>query len=255
MHGDNRVTIAFSRFGGAIFDVDGVLVASPHERAWRETLAELMAKDWRGLAPSTRYRDEAFTNAFYQRVLAGRPRLEGALAALEAFGIADASARAAAYAERKQRRLEQLIAAGDFTTYPDAVRFVRTLKRSGLKLAAASSSRNATGLLQRVGLLDAFDADVCGRDLPHGKPHPLIFLIAAGDLGVPPSACLVVEDAPVGVEAARAAGMTALGVARHDDAALLIKARADLVVTSLDEVSIDGLLGGRLERSGAAAAA
>jgi beta-phosphoglucomutase len=242
------VTTVSQRFRGAIFDVDGVLVASPHERAWREALAELMAHDWQALVAQTRYRDQAFTSTFYQQVVAGRPRLDGARAALEAFGIPDVPARADVYAERKQQRLEQLIAAGDFTTYADGVGFARTLKTNGLRLAAASSSKNATDLLRRVGLLDFIDADVCGRDLPHGKPHPLIFLVAARELGLPPAACFVVEDAPVGVQAARAGGISAVGVARHSDSALLLAAGADLVVSSLDEVSITALLESRLER-------
>jgi beta-phosphoglucomutase-like phosphatase (HAD superfamily) len=99
------------------------------------------------------------------------------------------------------------------------------------------------------------DADVCGRDLPHGKPDPLIFQVAARELGLPPAACFVVEDAPVGVLAARRAGMAAVGVARQRDSAWLIAAGANLVVTSLDQVSIPALLAGRLERLAPAVAA
>ena len=65
---------------------------------------------------------------------------------------------------------------------------------------------------------------------------PEIFLIAAQELGVAPANCLVVEDAPAGIEAARAGGMMALGIARLGDEALLRAAGADLVVTSLDDV-------------------
>jgi beta-phosphoglucomutase-like phosphatase (HAD superfamily) len=84
--------------------------------------------------------------------------------------------------------------------------------------------------------------------LPHGKPDPAIFLLAAKELRVPPAHCFVAEDAPAGIEAARAGGMTGLGVARHDDAALLRTACADLVVTSLDEVAVDELAEGRMCR-------
>ena len=97
-------------------------------------------------------------------------------------------------------------------------------------------------------LREIFDANTCGIDLPRGKPDPAIFLLAARELGAPPSDCIVVEDAPSGIQAAKAGGMQGLGVARHDDAALLEAAHADLVVTSLDEVAVDALVEGRLER-------
>ena len=92
-----------------IFDVDGVLVDSPHERAWREALD--------GFADPA-----GFTTAFYQAHVAGRPRLEGARAALRHLG-GDA-ARAGAYAERKQAAIERLVAAGEFAAIPDAVRLI-----------------------------------------------------------------------------------------------------------------------------------
>jgi len=91
-------------------------------------------------------------------------------------------------------------------------------------------------------------ANTCGRDLPQGKPNPDIFLLAAAELRIAPARCVVVEDAPAGIEAAKAARMTGLGVARFGDAASLRAAGADLVVTSLDDVTIDELTGGRLAR-------
>jgi beta-phosphoglucomutase-like phosphatase (HAD superfamily) len=97
-------------------------------------------------------------------------------------------------------------------------------------------------------LLDMFDANTCGRELRRGKPDPEIFLLAAQELDVPPDRCVVVEDAPAGIQAARAGGMAALGVARLHDEALLHAAKADLVVTSLDEVAVDALANGQLRR-------
>ena len=218
-----------------IFDVDGVILASPHEHAWREAL--------RGTTEPAR-----FTTEFYQAHVAGKPRLSGARAALEYLEISDAAERAEAYAERKQRILEELIAAGDFTVFPDALRFAHILAARGIPIAVASSSKNANQMMGLIRiapdrtLLDLFAVNVCGRDLSHGKPDPEIFLIAATELGVPPAGCLVVEDAPVGIEAARAGGMMALGIARLADEALLRAARADLVVTSLDDGAVDLLI-------------
>jgi beta-phosphoglucomutase-like phosphatase (HAD superfamily) len=84
-----------------------------------------------------------------------------------------------------------------------------------------------------------FTANVCGRTLAHGKPDPEIFLLAASVLGVAPSRCFVAEDAPAGIQAARAGGMQALGVARLGDAAGLRTAGANLVVTSLDDIAVE----------------
>jgi beta-phosphoglucomutase len=224
-----------------IFDVDGVLLASPHERAWREALDEFA--DPRG-----------FTTAVYQANVAGKPRLAGARAALDALGVPDAAQRAAEYAERKQKRLEELIDAGEFSAFPDALRFVQAVARLGCRTAVASSSKNADAMLRAIGLengqtlLDAFSVDVCGRDLRRGKPDPEIFLLAAAELRTEPARCCVVEDALAGIRAARAGGMRALGVARLGDAALLQAAEAHLVVTSLDEVAIDALAAGSLCR-------
>src|SRR6202521_5557236 len=224
-----------------IFDVDGVLLASPHEQAWREAL--------KGFADPDR-----FTTAMYEAHVAGKPRLGGARAALEALGVPDAGRQAVAYAERKQKRLEEVIHAGSVAAFPDALRFVQAIGALGWPMAVASSSKNANQMMQPIhlasgrSLLDVFSANVCGRDLRQGKPDPEIFLLAAAELRVEPAHCFVVEDAPAGIEAARAGRMTALGVARLGDAALLWAAGAHLVVTSLDEIAIDELADGRLCR-------
>jgi beta-phosphoglucomutase len=226
-------------FEAAIFDVDGVLLASPHERAWRESLL--------GFADPAR-----FTTAMYQAHVAGKPRLVGARAVLDIVGASGAAGRADAYADAKQKRLEVLIEAGDFTAFPDALRFVRAVKALGLHLGVASSSKNANQMLSRVpldagmSLLDVFAANVCGRDLPRWKPDPAIFLLAASELGVAPERCFVIEDAAIGIKAAHAGGMAGLGVARLHDEALLQAEAADLVVDSLDEVAMDQLRGGFL---------
>jgi beta-phosphoglucomutase len=223
----------------AIFDVDGVLVASPHERAWREALA--------GLADPSR-----FTTEFYQSRVAGKPRLAGARATLEGLGVAEAAARARQYAAKKQALIDRMIAAGEFEAFPDAVRLAAALHAAGLRLALASSSKNVATMLHHVTapdgrpLLSIFDADLSGTDVPRGKPDPALFQLAAKALNVPAEQCLVVEDAPSGIKAARAGGMAALGIARLGDEALLRAAAADLVVTNLDQVDLNSLASGTL---------
>ena len=222
-----------------IFDVDGVLVNSPHERAWREALA--------GFADPAQ-----FTTTFYQAYVAGKPRLEGARSALERLGVANAAAAAEKYAEAKQALIERLIEQGSFEAFPDAVRLAAALHAAGLKLALASSSKNAEAMLRQIklpdgrALLSVFEADLSGREVPHGKPDPTLFLLAAEALGISPARCMVVEDAPSGIKAARAGGMAALGIARLHDGALLRDAGADLVLTSLDQLDIAALVSGAL---------
>jgi HAD superfamily hydrolase (TIGR01509 family) len=195
-----------------------------------------------------------FTTALYQAHIAGKPRLSGARAALEALGVPHAEQRAIAYAECKQKRLEELIHAGHVVAFPDALRFVQAIWEMGWPMAVASSSKNANGMLEKLRLdngqclLDAFKANVCGRTLRHGKPAPEIFLIAAQELGLAPAHCLVTEDAPAGIEAGRRGGMTTLGIARLGDASSLRAAGACLVVTSLDEIDCDRLAGGLFRR-------
>jgi beta-phosphoglucomutase-like phosphatase (HAD superfamily) len=254
-------------FRGAIFDVDGVLVDSPHEKAWREGLRQLMENDWSDIRDQTSWAPDAFTPQVYQREMSGKPRYKGAQAALEYFGVPDAQRRAQEYGDRKQEMIVELIEAADFEEYPDALRFVLALKEAGVLIAAASSSKNAGAFLRLVRLdefaereglsydfltpgftlLDILDGDVSGRDFEHGKPHPMIFLAAAEEIGVPPEEAFVVEDAANGIQAAKAGEFAALGIARADDEDALAAEGADLVVTSLDDVSLDAISEGRLE--------
>src|SRR3712207_3140488 len=108
-----------------------------------------------------------------------------------------------------------------------------------------------TTLCRSHTVLDSREADGRGRDSDQGKPHPESFPTAAEELGLPPAECFVVEDAANGVQAAKAGNMAALGLARAEGEELLAAANADLVVTTLDDVSLDALVEGRLERTSA----
>lgn len=257
-------------FRGAIFDVDGVLVDSPHEQAWREGLKKLMENEWSGIRDQTSYSPEKFTPQVYQAEMSGKPRFKGAQAALEYFDVPDAEERAQEYGDMKQEMIVDLIEAKEFHAYPDALRFVLEIKDAGILIAAASSSKNAGAFLRLVRLdefaeeeglsydfvtpgmtlLDILDGDVSGRDFEQGKPHPMIFLAAAEELGLSPEDAFVVEDAVNGIQAAKAGEFAALGISRADDEQALADAGADIVVTSLDDISLDGLSEGRLEKVG-----
>src|SRR5437763_16099868 len=131
------------------------------------------------------------------------------------------------------------------------------VKTKSIKVAAASASKNAKLFLERIRLdlfaaeqridcdfvhpgmtlAEIFDADISGRDFAKGKPDPTIFLTAAEELGLDPADCFVTEDATTGIQAAKSAGMAALGVARLDDRDLMVETGDDLVATSMDAVS------------------
>jgi len=255
-------------FRGAIFDIDGVVVESPHERAWRETLEQLLLGEWSDVRDQITWSAGAFTTDVYKNLVSGKPRMDGARAALEHFRVPDVAERVGRYADLKQKQIVDLIGQGEFRAFPDALRFILDVRQMGLSVAAASSSKNAGMFLERIdldefcraegrshafvstrmSLLDLFAADVCGRDFAQGKPHPEIFLTAAEELGLSPDDCFVIEDAVSGVQAAKAGKMVGLGVARLDDEAELLEAGADLVVTSLDDVDRPSLGRGEVAR-------
>ncbi|RLG68240.1 HAD family phosphatase, partial [archaeon] len=72
---------------GVILDVDGVIVDSPHERAWGETLRELMEGEWKNIAERIGYTPEMYTTQVYDVYVSGKPRREGARALLEYFQV------------------------------------------------------------------------------------------------------------------------------------------------------------------------
>ncbi|HEX3202058.1 MAG TPA: HAD family hydrolase, partial [Actinomycetes bacterium] len=136
-------------FRGAIFDVDGVLVDSPHELAWREAFRALMEGEWSGIRDQTSWTRERFTPEVYQQVMAGMPRMAGARAAMEHFGVPDIESRVDRYAAGKQEQVIRLIEQGRFMAFPDALRFILAVKAMGVRVAAASSSKNAGLFLAR----------------------------------------------------------------------------------------------------------
>ena len=202
--------------------------------------------------------------------MAGKPRMSGARAALQYFGLPDDDELVEEYAERKQRMVVGLIEAGQFTAFPDALRLLLAVRAAGIRVAAASSSKN-TGLDAEQGrgstrsprsTASNYDFIRTGPDAcsisstptsPAGRssrasPIPRSSSPRPASWASPPQACFVVEDAVSGITAAKAGGMAALGIARADDSQLLSDAGADLVVTTLDEVDREPLLDGRLMR-------
>ena len=96
--------------------------------------------------------------------------------------------------------------------FPGILDLLDALKKGGLKIGLASSSKNAGTILNLLGITSRFDAIVDGTMIVKTKPDPEIFLLAAKRLGINPVHCVVLEDAEAGVEAALAAGMKCVGI-------------------------------------------
>jgi HAD superfamily hydrolase (TIGR01509 family) len=130
------------------------------------------------------------------------------------------------------------------TLLPGVADRVREARASGLKTAVASSSTSAwvEGWLERHGIRDLFET-VCSRDhVERVKPAPDLFLLAATRLGVAPERCVVFEDSPNGIRAARAAGMRCVAIPNAVTSALSMEG-ADLVLPSLSAQSLPQILG------------
>jgi HAD superfamily hydrolase (TIGR01509 family) len=150
---------------------------------------------------------------------------------------------------RQEVRARNMVRCEALPLLPGVAERVQEARASGLKTAVASSSTSAwvEGWLERHGIRPLFDT-VCSRDhVERVKPAPDLFLLAASRLGVAPERCVVFEDSPNGIRAARAAGMRCVAIPNAVTCALPMEG-ADLVQTSLGERPLAGILGG-LERT------
>ena len=196
------------KYQGIIFDLDGVICSTDeyHYLAWK-ALADRLG------IPFDRERNN---------LLRGVSRMASLEIILEKAGRTYTEAEKAAFAEEKNAAYRQLLGRMSPADLSEDVRTtLEALRKTGLKLAIGSSSKNTPFILERIGLEDFFDAVADGNCITHSKPHPEVFLKAAEMIGLPPAACLVVEDAHAGVEAAVAGGFdcAAMGDAREDERA------------------------------------
>ena len=206
-----------------IFDLDGVIVdtAVYHYQAWKR-LANELGFD--------------FTEAQNER-LKGISRMRSLELILEWGGIHKTAGEQQALATRKNEWYVEMI--NQMTPreiLPGAKEFLEEVRSAGLKTALGSASKNSSAILERTGLLPLFDAIVDGNTVTASKPDPEVFLKGAAALGIAPDHCVVFEDAIAGIEAAKAAGMKAVGIGERET----LKG-ADTVVPGLKFMSIEKL--------------
>ena len=202
-----------------LWDMDGTLLDSAeyHWLSWQEALAR------EGHAMSRARFDATFgrRNDAILRELLGEDVLPETILRIAAA---------------KEERYRELARAGGIEPLPGVRDWLARLKATGWRQAVASSAPrlNIATILDAMGLAAFFDAVAADDDVQRGKPDPQVFLAAAARLDVPPGRCVVVEDAPAGLEGARRAGMRRIGLATtHADL------EADIVVRSLEELPAD----------------
>jgi HAD superfamily hydrolase (TIGR01509 family) len=209
-----------------VFDMDGVLIDSGahHRSAWQALLEEL------GVKP---------TEPEYWRLTIGRPA-EEAVPLLLGAPVTVAEARRLAL---RKRELYAGFASKGTQTVPGIPRFVSSLVAGGVPRAVATSAsrHDVETLLGGLGLRPHFEVIVTAEDVVLGKPDPAVYLEAARRLGAQPAACLVFEDSLVGVQAARRAGMRAIGITTAHTAAELVEAGAEAAVSDFEGLDWNSL--------------
>jgi HAD superfamily hydrolase (TIGR01509 family) len=182
---------------GVLFDMDGVLLDSEH------LTSQAAINYFAGKGFQVKHED------FIPFYGTGEKGFFGGVAAK--YGIPYDNATEADLIYREYEKL----ASGQMQPLPGVVEFIALCRKKNLKLAVATSAGRLKMEinLQLLGFnKGVFDALVCGYDITHNKPHPEIFITAANKLGVNPEDCLVVEDAPSGVKAAKASGAKCLAL-------------------------------------------
>jgi len=224
------MSVTSETVGGVLWDLDGTLIdsAGHHWIAWRDTLAAF----GRSVTPGD------FTSSFGKRNDEILHELFGH--GIEAEWIERVS-------EAKEQAYRRRLRAQGLELLPGALAWLERLRGSGWRQALASSAPrpNIDAVFESIAPLGRYlDTVVSADEVGRGKPDPAIFLEAARRLSLPPGRCVVVEDAPAGLEGARRAGMRSIGVLSEHHPRL----EADVVVPSLEALGADAfevLLAGR----------
>ena len=212
------------QIAACIFDLDGVIVdtAKYHFLAWKRLADQLGIR---------------FTEEDNER-LKGVSRMASLEIILEIGNRKPDDNRKLEYATLKNKWYVEFI--NKMTPdeiLPGSIDFIKELRNANIRIAVGSASKNTPMILERVGILELFDAVADGNNIGKAKPDPEVFLKAAEMVGTDPVNCVVFEDAVAGVQAALNAGMMCIGIG---SAKVLTEAHA--VVKGLNEMNLARLL-------------
>ncbi len=241
-------------FEAVIFDLDGVITrtALVHSHAWKKMFDDYLRQ--REILFGETFRE--FTQKDdYLPYVDGKPRYEGVKSFLESRGIhipfGDPSDEVeletvCGLGNRKNITFNEVLSRDGVSVYESTVQMIHDLKKAGVKVGVASSSKNCEAVLEAAGLMPLIETRVDGVVSAEmglkGKPEPDIFTTAAANLGVKPHNAIVVEDATSGVAAGHAGNFgLVLGIAREDNKHELLLNGADIVVDDLSETSLEAL--------------
>ena len=207
-----------------IFDLDGVIVdtAEHHYRAWKRLADELGVP----CPPERKDQVRGISRSQALKIVLG--------------GKSVSVEKAEQLMARKDSYYQELIkGVSQADLLPGVSELLDDLKRHKIAVAIATVSRNARTVLSRLGILEKFDALADGYCDARSKPAPDLFLHAAAQLEAPPSECLVIEDAPAGIQGAKAAGMWAMGLGPEGR---FREVYPDLIFSSLAGMTYEGLI-------------
>lgn len=191
------------KFKASIFDLDGVIVdtAKYHYLAWKR-LANELGFD--------------ITKEDNERQK-GVSRMKSLEILLEIGNLQVSDEEKEKMAEKKNNWYVEYISKTDSSEIlPGAKEFLELLRQNGVKISLASASKNASLILNNIGIMNLFDEIVDGTVVSKAKPDPEVFIVAAQKLGIANEDCIVFEDAEAGIEAALAASMYTVGIGKKE---------------------------------------
>ena len=207
-----------------LFDLDGVIVetAGFHYQAWRQLAQDL------GFDISEEFNEG----------LKGISRMESLDLILAHGGVELSEEQKLALAVTKNDNYLTLVSKmTPDDILPGVQDFFKQIKQTDIKIGLGSVSKNAKMILERVGLLQEFDAIIDGTKISKSKPDPEVFLNGAAELGFLPNECIVFEDAVAGVEAGKRAGMKVVGIGKTE-----VLTKADIVLAGFEGLELNSLL-------------